>query len=565
MPGTFALPAHLRLGRTPITAWFLGSAGLIGAVLLLLLMGGIWYSHKDAVERAEVQAASLAQLIAREAERTVDGATLMLDQLVTVARDTNWTDPAQTRAAVSNMLYLRSLLPSAYNLFITDDAGRVVATTLPMTAEAPTEVGDRPYFRRHADDGVDVFIGDPIIGRAISTALFTISRRVPTRSGGFGGVVVVTFQAHGVAEFYRTLSGPYDMIFLWMKDNGRTLVRYPSVTAEQMLTARLPDEVTEAVAGSPAGGRVEYRAADGTERLAVFRPVGPPGRYPLNVSVDLSLDAVGRRWFQQVWTVLAFAALVLVVLAGLVVYAVRWTRAEDAYRHQLADYARRLATANRELEGRVRSRTADLAQALDQKELLLKEMNHRVKNSLQLVASFLTLQMNATAESARQPFADAVSRVAAIARVHERLYRAENVEQLPALDYLRDVCADLADTARKAGTGDAIVVEGDAVTVTPDTAVQLGLVVNELVTNALKHGRRADPGPLVEVSLRRMAEGQLAIAVRDYGPGLAADALAQPRLSLGLRIIKAVTGQLKGRIDITPAEPGARVVVTLPI
>lgn len=202
-----------------------------------------------------------------------------------------------------------------------------------------------------------------------------------------------------------------------------------------------------------------------------------------------------------------------------------------------------------------------LERALDDKTVLLREVNHRVKNSLQLVSGLLNLQVAAAGdETIRHHLRDAAHRISAVAQVHQRLYRADQFRSLDFGSFLTELCGDLA---KGAGGPKAIVLEVDAgsLELPVDHAVPLGLIANELVTNAIKHGKAATK---VRVSLSRRAGG-LRLTVADQGPGLPAGFDPGRSPGLGMRIVSALTRQLCGSIEIPAVGTGARFEISIPL
>lgn len=210
----------------------------------------------------------------------------------------------------------------------------------------------------------------------------------------------------------------------------------------------------------------------------------------------------------------------------------------------------------------IKSMEAALRKLVGQKSTLLREVNHRVKNSLQLVSSLLTLQtLSLPDESARVHFQDARGRIEAIARVHNRLYQADQFQTIEFGTYLNELCEDLA----RASGGDIlcdVTVRSDIVDLPIDQAAPLGLIANELVTNAIKH--RGDAPARVAVTFRHEADG-LVLTVSDQGPGLPANFDIRKGRSLGMRLITSLSGQIRAKVVIVPAERGTAFRIELPV
>lgn len=210
----------------------------------------------------------------------------------------------------------------------------------------------------------------------------------------------------------------------------------------------------------------------------------------------------------------------------------------------------------------IKSMEAALRKLVGQKSTLLREVNHRVKNSLQLVSSLLTLQtLSLPDEGVRVHFQDARSRIEAIARVHNRLYQADQFQTIEFGTYLNELCEDLA----RASGGDSmcdIVVRSDVIDLPIDHAAPLGLIANELITNAVKH--RGSGPARVAVTFRREGE-KLALTVSDRGPGLPSNFDIRKSRSLGMRLISSLAGQIRASVDIDTTTQGTTFRIELPV
>jgi two-component sensor histidine kinase len=212
-----------------------------------------------------------------------------------------------------------------------------------------------------------------------------------------------------------------------------------------------------------------------------------------------------------------------------------------------------LEIAEREsVEARTRS-------SLAEKDVLLKEIHHRVKNNLQVISSLLYLQSkDLGASPALQMFADSRHRVRSMALVHERLYQSADLAHVDFAGYVQSLSAYLvrAYSAGSKGTGQAdevrllLDVPGD-VQLGIDQAIPCGLIINELVSNALKHAF-PDPDLAAEifVALRPDADGRLTLLVRDNGVGFPPDFDFSTPTSLGLQLVHTLAHQLGGEAEL---------------
>lgn len=206
----------------------------------------------------------------------------------------------------------------------------------------------------------------------------------------------------------------------------------------------------------------------------------------------------------------------------------------------------------------------DATQQREASEILTREVSHRVKNSLALVASLLGLQARATPDEAvRQVLQDAQARVGAIAEVHDQLWRGQDARSIDLSAFLPDLCETLQANAPPRHS---VLCEAAPVILPADRAIPLGLLVNELVTNALKYAYPGEQGGEVHVSLSEVGADRLQLEVADAGQGLPQgfDPNRPGSGSLGTRLIVGFARQLDGKLMVTRADPGTRFTLDMP-
>ncbi len=201
-----------------------------------------------------------------------------------------------------------------------------------------------------------------------------------------------------------------------------------------------------------------------------------------------------------------------------------------------------------------------LNDALHHQELLTREASHRVKNSLAIVSGLLSLQMQADPdERITRLLGDAQARITAIAQAHDRLWRGEQVG-IVALD---DLIGGIVEHLREQAPLHTIACDIARVHISADAAIPLGLLVTELVTNAIKYAY--DDGGAIGVAIAEHEAG-LRLEVCDRGHGLpdGFDLKAASRQSLGIRMIASLSRQLRGDLVYEDAAPGTRAVLVMP-
>jgi two-component sensor histidine kinase len=218
----------------------------------------------------------------------------------------------------------------------------------------------------------------------------------------------------------------------------------------------------------------------------------------------------------------------------------------------------RLQKARDEAEAEVRASRDRFAALAAEREMLLREVNHRVGNSLQIIASLLHLQANSsTQEDVKAALTNAMGRVAAVAQVHRRLYTSHDLNSVLLNQYLDALLDDLRRSA-EGNRMSRLTLKSVPVEIDPDRAVAVGIVVNELVMNAVKYAYPDSAGP-IHVDLK--VEGDdIVLAIADDGVGL--NATSDPRSTgMGQRIVSAMATKLEADVTRDPSHAGTRIVV----
>ena len=223
-----------------------------------------------------------------------------------------------------------------------------------------------------------------------------------------------------------------------------------------------------------------------------------------------------------------------------------------------------LGDTRERLEAAVEARTADLTRALEQKTALLHEVDHRVKNNLQLISSLLLLQTRrVTDPGVKNSLRGMLERVSAIATVHRRLFQSEDVERFDVSAFVRDLVSDMMGAARRDDL--KVRLDLERVDIAASKAAPLALVISELFSNALRHAfpPEALDGRTGEIFVGITRDnGDFRIEITDDGVGVRNSATSG---GFGLTIVQLLCQQLKARSKPPPADPGTRVVVHLPV
>jgi PAS domain S-box-containing protein len=189
--------------------------------------------------------------------------------------------------------------------------------------------------------------------------------------------------------------------------------------------------------------------------------------------------------------------------------------------------------------------------SLKEKEVLLKEIHHRVKNNLQIISSLLNLQSGYIQdERAGEMFKESRNRVKSMALIHEKLYQSKDLARIDFADYIRHLTAHLLRSYSVHSPSVNLKVNVDEILLDIDTAIPCGLIINELVSNALKHAFPAGASGEIRIDFHKDRNGKLVLVVGDNGAGLPPEFDFRHTESLGLQLVGTLTDQLEGTLDL---------------
>lgn len=272
-------------------------------------------------------------------------------------------------------------------------------------------------------------------------------------------------------------------------------------------------------------------------------------------SAEQQRNASLLRWIS------AGAAVVIVLVVLVVAFTVHRNRQD------LKEARDEVQAINLTLEERVKTRTADLALARERAEMLLAEVNHRVANSLQLVAVLVRMQMRSVTDAAAQEaLRETQSRINAISLIHKSLYTSGDVTNVALNDYLGAMLSNLETAMKKDGHTAILKCCLEPISLRTDASVSLGVAVQELVTNAFKYAYPDDKPGEVRVRLKRLADGKAELTVEDDGVGIAPNA-ARAGTGLGSKIVQTMASALQTQVEYINRAPGtaARLVLSTAI
>ncbi len=403
-------------------------------------------------------------------------------------------------------------------------------------------------------------VSDLFVGPA--TKRWTIAVTVPSvRRQGVTHALHLGLLPRDLVALLATQRPPAGWFVALVDGNGRVITRAPFAAAR--IGGTPPDWYLEAIAVQAGSGIFRGQTPSGVEMYGAF--------HRLRQAPWTLVLAGPSAEFERAWQLplLALAAGgIAFVIAILVLLVVMGRRLSDPI-NVLAGAAR--AAVDGEAlphvpESGVREirELGSAVMALSQKQVLLREVNHRIKNSLQLVSATLSLQGQAASDAAtREHFDAAQAQIRAVARLHERLYRQDRYETVEAFALARAVCEDVA--AISVGRARVRIETEGAAQIGVDAGGPFALILVELITNAVKHASGAGGAGMVEVRCRVAEEPMISVVVSDEGRGLPPGFDLRGQKGMGLRMALALATQIGGTLAALPLSHGAAFELRVPL
>lgn len=492
------------------------------AVVLASRTTFLWYEYQQALDRGVATTRDMAHVLDEYASRTFDVNDLVADDLVGyVAAQGGISALAGDPEAPA---FLRTLSARTANndyLLVVDARGTPVAGSA-WDAPPAINLADRRWFRMHADEGRDSYVGEAINSRLTHEIPFTYSRAIRGADGRLDGVVQVAVRPAFIQDITLGSDIGRGLVLSLVGDDGRLIAR-TGLHATQVGTATanlLPPDVL----GEPQGTLVYEDRSGGGRVLVSWRRLG---KWPVVVAAALPMTEVLAPFRSSLsWSVLLLA-LIVAVTAGLSVTGLRLAAREERAREEAEAATRRLSAA------------------VAERDLLMRDIHHRVKNNLQVTISLLMVQANQFSDPAvRAAFADTQERLQSIGLLHEALYQTDKISRVDLADYIRRLGGALSEAHGAADRGIALDLDLEPLEIDPTKAVPYALILSEVVSNAFKHAFADGHAGRIGIALRKQGDG-LFLRIRDDGPGLPAGERRSG--AVGMTLIEALVQQVGGR------------------
>ncbi len=468
------------------------------ALFVVVLAVSIYQARHDAEQRAFDRATSASQVVTTNAKWIVQLAQQALrhidDALGPDIADGKGQTVRDIRAAVSG-------LPGSVKAYVVAADGTTLFSTDPQVQ--PINITDRDYFAVLAA-GTPSYVSSLLVSRLNGQQIFVFSQRLE-RNGKFAGAAIISFDVLLLADIWASLALDDESPVSLFRDDGQLIGRYP--LAEGPLDASKSPLFTEHLTESPTGTYVATSQIDGITRMVGYRKV--PDSNLIAVATVSTGSAYNLFWRNTI-VMLALALPTAIGLAAATIWIARLLQ-RDARRQQ------------------------ELAQALQTNTLLFRDTHHRVKNNLQSVQSLVRMQ-----DIPEDAKADLQGRIAAMTAVHEHIYRLDQYTEVQAHQFIPAIVEPLRQTY---GSDVHFEYDIDPLSVDRDHATPLALLVNEVVTNALKYAYPDGGHGTVRISLKRGEGDRSQLMIADDGIGFDAD---NAPAGMGSRLIRGMVVQLEG-------------------
>ena len=368
----------------------------------------------------------------------------------------------------------------------------------------PIDIRDRDYFQAVAK-GDKFYISPMLVSRLNGEQIFVISKRVE-RGGVFAGAAIVSFNSDLVKKLWTTLKFDPTSVVSVVRNDGHVVARYPllkgplNVGNSPLFTTYLPK--------SPEGSYEAVSMVDGVRRIAAYRRLEST---PLIASASLGYDVAFAPFNNFLFSSIAVVGPVALFLAMLAWLTFHWIKRDARQRDQLAT-------------------------ALETNQMLFREIHHRVKNNLQAINSVINLQkINSNAKQ------EITHRIQAMIAVHEQIYRNDQFGLVDASAYLPAIIGKLVEAY---GRDVKLNFNLEPIEVDREHALPLGLIANEVVSNALKYAFPANQDGILNVTLKKADGGRTGVlTIHDNGIGF--DPQKSPK-GTGSKLISGLVSQIQG-------------------
>jgi two-component sensor histidine kinase len=539
--------------RTGLRTVYYIAAAVLALLVPLILLAGIWIrqeftkTQRDLEEYLETRATALSQRVEAEIQQEI---TVL--QAIAALPSLDEPNLAEFRREAMRMI---AAMPqwSAVGLVDAQSQKEVVSTLRPPEAEFAAAAA--PEAVRQAAETRQPVVRTRLPATGGEPSDHAILLHVPViREGAVRYVLVAGAKAATIQAILAEQNNDPRILTVVVDESEHILAR--SRAPEEFVTRQAHPELRRSTAGRP-GGLFTAPPTAAQDVFTAFRRSPTTGWLFVVATDRQQFDRIAQRSTLATIATASLALTIAVILAVFLVYNVMERRVSAerlAASRALSDLdARLLATTQEAL--------AEQRKSSSEREVLLREIYHRVKNNLQIVQSLLRLGSRDLGPEQRDAFESAIRRIGAMARVHTLLYNSADLASIDLREYLEGLAKEVADAFGAHERGIRTVVEADRMPVPLDTAVPLAFIAVEVLTNAFKHAFPPGRGGTIKVEARQRGD-RGALVISDDGVGMKPASGA--RRPLGLTIVSKLIQQIDGVLE-KPEEGRSTFKIEFPL
>ncbi|MDB5526759.1 MAG: hypothetical protein JWM58_4522 [Rhizobium sp.] len=475
----------------------------------------VWQNYQAALTAGETKAQSAADVVAAHMGWMIEASDQALRRIDTAIGD---GPIGASLTAVEDISGAVGDLPAGFQYSVYDSAGNLRLSSLRKAGGI--NISDRDYFKE-AKAGKQLVISPRLVERLSGDAGFIMGRRL-TRNGEFHGLATIAIPSTKMDEFWAAIGlGPHSTVSV-VRIDGWVVARHPDLSQSLNIGK---SELFKRMAKSPKGTYHNARSpADGLSRIVGYRQID---HWPLISTAGIERNEALELFWQALRLQMAFGLPVLILLVGFAIW-VAWL---------LQAYA---------------ARNMELEQAVERNHFLFREIHHRVKNNLQAVTSLIRLQP--LPEAVRN---DMARRISAMVAVHEHIYQSDQFDRVELAPYIERLISEIAKSYPHEVE---IETRLSSITVDRDMVLPIGMIINEVISNAFKYAFNDNAKGRLKVELASGGSAAATLRIIDNGPGMEVDG----KKGMGSKLITGFVGQIGGRYSFESGR-GLTFILTFPL
>jgi two-component sensor histidine kinase len=536
---------------------------LVPSLLLTAYSAARWRIFIENETRAT--ALSEARFASRELEQIIDSARQLIAAMTKF--------PFNSGTEAECVSYFKSIISNVQTFreaMIFDTEGKLLCSTIPI--QKALDVDSRIRFDQSLKAS-KLSVGKITLGRLTQSTAIQLSMPYKGADGSTKGVIVLTGDSEQLAEKFQVSQWGPEHRLLVIDGQGLLILTLPTNDTQDADT--LAKSLSPLIS-SAKSGTIDIKDSIGRPLIV---GVAASASAPESLFVAIALDRDSALAEISVVNVREIALdFMFIILAAAVVWLAAYLMIDRPIRAIIKSSRRfesgdtsavfpkfRYSDEFGQLSAALTRMSGRIAELLKQKDMLLRELQHRVMNSLTLLSSLLEMQRRSTKSSvAKESLANARDRVIAMGTVYRQLYQSQTLEYVEFSEFLRKMCST-SGSAYVGAKRPSIEVEADSLELSSQAAISLGMLTHELITNALKHAFSESESGSIKVTLKHKKRRGIDLSITDRGRGLPTGfQIDNQSSSLGMKIVASTVRQLGGTLEINRLNPGTEFVIHLP-